>query len=82
MSGETPLEIVQLRERLRQDITGRLAEITSSSLEEKERNFFSKGRVVLLINVRLIVVSIPQGNTVLSVLNCRTTVFSYVKSKN
>lgn len=42
MSREIPLEITHLRDRLRQDFTGRLPEVTSSSLEERERNFLSR----------------------------------------
>ncbi len=42
MSREIPLEITHLRDRLRQDFTGRLPEATSSSFEEKERNFLSR----------------------------------------
>ncbi len=42
MSREIPLEITHLRDRLRQDFTGRLPEATSSSLEERERNFLSR----------------------------------------
>lgn len=42
MSREIPLEITHLRDRLRQDFTGRLPEGTSSSLEERERNFLSR----------------------------------------
>jgi hypothetical protein len=49
MSGERPLEIIQLHEHLRQDFTGRLPEITSSSLEEKERNFLSRALAAFAI---------------------------------
>jgi hypothetical protein len=37
-----PLEITHLRDRLRQDFTGRLPEAPSGSLEERERNFLSR----------------------------------------
>ena len=35
MSREIPLEITHLRDRLRQDFTGRLPEAPSGSLEER-----------------------------------------------
>ena len=37
MSREIPLEITHLRDRLRQDFTGRLPEVTSSSLASQFR---------------------------------------------
>ena len=42
MSGEIPLEIIHLRDRLRQDFTGRLPEARFGNHEEKERNFLSR----------------------------------------
>ena len=42
MSGESPLEIAQLRSRLLQGFTGKLPEARSGSLAEKERNFLSR----------------------------------------
>jgi hypothetical protein len=42
MSREIPLEITHLRDRLRRDFTGRLPEVPSGSLEERERNFLSR----------------------------------------
>jgi hypothetical protein len=49
MSREIPLEITHLRDRLRQDFTGRLPEATSSSLEERERNFLSRALAAFAI---------------------------------
>jgi hypothetical protein len=49
MSRESPLEITHLRDRLRQDFTGRLPEALSGSLEERERNFLSRALAAFAI---------------------------------
>lgn len=42
MSREIPLEITHLRDRLRQDFTGKLLEVTFGTHEDEERNFLSR----------------------------------------
>jgi len=49
MSREIPLEITHLRDRLRQDFTGRLPEAPSGSLEERERHFLSRALAAFAI---------------------------------
>jgi hypothetical protein len=49
MSGEIPLEITHLCDRLRQGFTGKLPEATSGTDEEKERNFLSRALAVFAI---------------------------------
>jgi hypothetical protein len=49
MIMETPLEIIHLRTRLRQDFTDKLPEATFGSGEEKERNFLSRALAAFAI---------------------------------
>jgi len=49
MSGEIPLEIIHLCDRLRQDFSGKLPEATSGTDEEKERNFLSRALAAFAI---------------------------------
>jgi hypothetical protein len=49
MSREIPLEITHLRDRLRRDFTGRLPEVSSGSLEEREKNFLSRALAAFAI---------------------------------
>ena len=49
MSRGIPLEITHLRDRLRQDFTGRLPEAPFGLLEERERNFLSRALAAFAI---------------------------------
>ena len=49
ISREIPLEITHLRDRLRQDFTGRLPEAPFGLLEERERNFLSRALAAFAI---------------------------------